>query len=75
MADGVQPQVIGNFEPLLLNKFFDPSTPSMRKGDEGGEEKNGKKERQAWAELCQAQGKLSLVVVCFDWICIFVLHM
>ena len=25
-------QVIGNFEPLSLNKFFDPSTPSMRKG-------------------------------------------
>ena len=27
---GVQPEVIGHFEALLLNKFFDPSTPSMR---------------------------------------------
>ena len=39
MADGVwkgvQPQVIGHFEPLSLNKFFDPSTPSMRKGRDG----------------------------------------
>ena len=39
MADwvwkGVQPKVIGHFEPLLLNKFFDPSTPSMRKGRDG----------------------------------------
>ena len=32
-------------KPLLLNKFFDPSTPSMRKGDDGGEKKNGKKKR------------------------------
>ena len=39
MADevwkGVQPLVIGHFEPLLLNKFFDPGTPSMRKGRDG----------------------------------------
>ena len=27
---GVIPQVIGHFEPLSLNKIFDPSTPSMR---------------------------------------------
>ena len=43
MADGVwkgvQPQVIGHFEPLLLNKFFDPSTPSMRKVRDGEEKK------------------------------------
>ena len=49
MADGVwkgvQPQVIGHFEPLSLNKFFDPSTPSMRKVDDG-EEKNEKKEKK-----------------------------
>ena len=37
MADGVQ--VIGNFEPLSLNKFSDPSTPSMRKARDG--EENG----------------------------------
>ena len=34
------------------NKIFDPSTPSMRKGRDGGEKKKGK---QAVAELCQAQ--------------------
>ena len=32
----------GHFEPLLLNKFFDPSTPSMRKGRDGGEKKSEK---------------------------------
>ena len=32
-------------EPVQLNKFFDPSTPSLRKGRVGGNggEKNGKK--------------------------------
>ena len=43
MADGVwkgvQSQVIGRSRQLLLNKFFDPSTPSMRKGRDGGEKK------------------------------------
>ena len=46
MADGVwkgvQPQVIGHFKQLSLNKFFDPSTPSMRKGRDG-EWNGGKK--------------------------------
>ena len=28
---------------LSLNKFFDPSTPSMRKGRDGGKKKTGKK--------------------------------
>ena len=41
MADGVwkgvQPYVIGHFKQLLLNKFFDTSTPSMRKVDDGKE--------------------------------------
>ena len=41
---GVQPLVIGHFKQLSLNKFFDPSTPSMRKGDDG--EKRGKKEKK-----------------------------
>ena len=31
-------QDIGRSEPLTLNEFFDPSTPSMRKGH-GGEKK------------------------------------
>ena len=39
MADGVwkgaYPQVLGHSKQLLLNKFFDPSTPSMRKVDDG----------------------------------------
>ena len=43
---------------LSLNKFFDPSTPSMRKGRYG--EKIENNERQAGAELCQAQGMLRL---------------
>ena len=47
MADGVwkgvQPQVIGHFKQLSLNKFFDPSTPSMRKGDDGETGKRGGK--------------------------------
>ena len=34
-------QVFGRSRQLSLNKFFDPSTPSMRKGRDG--EKNGKK--------------------------------
>ena len=34
---------------LSLNKFFDPSTPSMRKGHNG---ENGKRMGQAGAELC-----------------------
>ena len=47
MADGVwkgiYPQLFGRSEQLLLNKFFDPSTPFMRKGRNGEKEygKNG----------------------------------
>ena len=40
MADGVwkgvYPQVLGRSRQLSLNKFFDASTPSMRKVDDGG---------------------------------------
>ena len=41
MADGV----FGYSSQVLLNKFFDPSTPSMRKGCDGGKitEENGGK--------------------------------
>ena len=39
MANGVwkvvYPQVFGRSRQLSLNKFFDPSTPSMRKGRDG----------------------------------------
>merc|ERR1711954_186458 len=41
MADGVwkgvYPWVLGRSRQLSLNKFFDPSTPSMRKVDDGEE--------------------------------------
>ena len=46
MADrvqkGVYTQVFGYSKQLALYKFFDPSTPSMRKG-RNGEKKRGKK--------------------------------
>jgi hypothetical protein len=39
MADGVWKgvhlKVIGRSDQLSLNKFFDPSTPSIRKGRDG----------------------------------------
>ena len=48
MADGVwkgvHPYVFGRSKQLSLNKFFDPSTPSMRKVDDG--EKNKKKKKR-----------------------------
>ena len=51
MADGVwksvYPQVFGRSKQLSLNKFFDPSTPSMRKGRDGEKKKkNGGKKRK-----------------------------
>ena len=47
---GVYPWVFGHSKQLLLNKFFDPSTPSMRKVDDGEEkkEKKEKKKRKEW---------------------------
>ena len=45
MADGVwkgvYPHVFGRSKQLSLNKFFDPSTPSMIKGCDGGEKWGG----------------------------------
>ena len=50
MADGVwkdvYPQVFGHSKQLLPNKFFDPSTPSMRKVDDGEEKKRKKKRKE-----------------------------
>ena len=45
---GVYPYVFGHSKQLLLNKFFDPSTPSMRKGRDGGKtgKKRGKKRKK-----------------------------
>ena len=48
MADGVlkgvKPFVIGRSESLSLNKFFDPSTPSMRECRDG--KNRGKSEEE-----------------------------
>ena len=44
------PMLLGTPVNFWKNKFFDPSTPSMRKVDNGG--------KQAGAELCQAQHSL-----------------
>ena len=49
---GVYLQVFGRSKQLSLNKFFDPSTPSMRKGRNGEEtgktegEKGGKENKE-----------------------------
>ena len=44
MVDGVW-KGVGRSTQLTLNKFFDPSTPSMRKGRDGGKKTGGKKEK------------------------------
>ena len=48
MADGVSkvlyPLVVGRSRQLSLNKFFDPSAPSMRKVDDGEK----RKKRKEW---------------------------
>ena len=45
MADvvwkGVYPKVFGFSRQLSINKFFDSSTPLMRKVDVGGEKRRG----------------------------------
>ena len=41
---GVYPWVFGRSKQLSLNKFFDPSTPSKRKGRDG--EKNGGRKKE-----------------------------
>ena len=45
MVGGVYPWVLGHSKQLLLNKFFDPSTPFMRKVDDGEEKKKEKKRK------------------------------
>ena len=42
---GSNPRLFGHCKQLLLNKFFDPSTPSMRKGCDGEEKKTRSKEK------------------------------
>ena len=46
-------KVFGHSGQLSLNKFFDPSTPSMRKGRDGGkkqEKKTGQKTGEGGGE-------------------------
>ena len=38
--------LVGHFKQLLLNKFFDPSTPSMRKVDDAEEKKKKKRKKR-----------------------------
>ena len=49
MADwvlkGVYPKVFGCSHQPSLNKFFDPSPPSMRKGEKNRRERGEKKKR------------------------------
>ena len=40
--------VFGRSDQLSLNKFFDPSTPFMRKGRDGGETEKKKEEKEKW---------------------------
>ena len=64
MADGVwkgvQSQVIGRSDQLAQNKFFDPSTPSMRKGRGGGNKEEKKK--KLTATDCNAAAHANLVL-------------
>ena len=52
MADsvwkGVYPWVLGRSCQLLLNKFFDPSIPSMRKVDDGKRKEKKRKKRMTF---------------------------
>ena len=43
ILEGCLPEVFGRSKQLSLNKFFDPNTPSMRKGRDGGKKKTGEK--------------------------------
>ena len=40
------PYVLGRSCQLLLNKFFEPSTPSIRKVDDGGEKNRVKRKKE-----------------------------
>ena len=39
-------KVLGHSRQLSLNKFFDPSAPSMRKVDDGKKEKKEEKKKE-----------------------------
>ena len=48
---------------LSLNKFFDPSTPSMRKGRDGGRKKTGKKRGKKGGETGGKKKKRMMKIV------------
>ena len=47
---GSNPRLLGAPDHLRYISFFDPSTPAMRKGDNGGEEKTGGKREENYGE-------------------------
>ena len=55
---GVYPLVFGRSRQLSLNKFFDPSTPSMRKVDNGKEKRKEKKKEILWVYFTSPQIKI-----------------
>ena len=59
---GVYPKVFGHTKQLLLNKFFDPSTPSMRKGCDG-RKKTGKKRVEITKRMVKIVATTSLPAV------------
>ena len=67
MADGVSkgayPYIFGHSGQLSLNKFFEPSTPSMRKGRDGGEKNVEKTEKKKKKRLIKIVATTSLPVV------------
>ena len=46
---GVYPQVFGRSSQLSLKKFLDPSTPSMRKLDNGGKKRKKKENNDVYS--------------------------
>ena len=48
----VKINVFGRSTQLLLNRFFDPSTPFMRKVCNGGEKRGKRKKREKNDENC-----------------------
>ena len=81
MADGVwkdvYPQIFGQSNQLSLNKFFDPSTPSMKKGRNGGEKrgKTGGERKKRMMKIVATNvmtvGPTGIPIVHANSICVF----
>ena len=66
MADGVwkgvYPKVLGRSRQLSLNKYLDPSPPSMRKGGDGEKkEKNKRKKEKRMLFLAAVSSQIKTV--------------